>query len=99
MLQMKMSVPLELEPRVIAASVQIQTAVSSVIVLEPVTKETHVKLVNTVEQHNFTFSLKHIIICELPTLFICLLKFDYFEDLPFITCYLLSLKWWCPTNS
>ena len=94
-----MSAPLELEPRVITASVQIQTAVSSVIVLEPVTKETLVKLVNTVEQHNSTFTLKHIIICELATWFICLLKFDYFMDRHVITSYLLSLQWWCPTNS
>ena len=40
-----MSAPLV--PLVIAASVQIQSAVSLVIVLEPGMKETHVKLVNT----------------------------------------------------
>ena len=44
--------------RVIAASVQIQLAVSLVIVLELGTKETHAKLVNTVERHYFTFTLK-----------------------------------------
>ena len=45
---------------VIAASVQIQTVVSIVIALEPGTKKTRVKLVNTVEQHNLTLTLKHI---------------------------------------
>ena len=45
--------------RVIAGSVQIQSAVSLVIVLEPGMKETRVKLVNTMKQHNFTFTLKH----------------------------------------
>ena len=54
-----MSAPLEL--CVIAASVQIQWAVSLVIVLEQGTKETHVKLVNTVEQHKFTFTFKHTV--------------------------------------
>ena len=44
-------------PRVIAASVQIQSAVSLVIVLEQGTKETCVKLVKTVVEHNFTFTL------------------------------------------
>ena len=53
-----MSAPLV--PRVIAASVQIQSAVSLVIALELGTKETHVKLVYTVEQHNFTLTFKHM---------------------------------------
>ena len=51
-----MSAPLV--PRVIAVSVQILSAVSLVIALEQVTKETCVKLVNSVEQHNFTLTLK-----------------------------------------
>ena len=55
MLQMWMSVPLV--PRVIVASVQIQLAISLVIALEPGTKETHVKPVNTVERRDFTFTL------------------------------------------
>ena len=58
-----MSAPLV--PHVIVASVQIQTAVSLVIALEPGTKETRVKLVNTVEQHNFTLKLKHIHISKI----------------------------------
>ena len=53
-----MNVPLV--PCVIAASVQIQWAVSLVIVPELGTKETHVKLVNIVERHYFTFTIKHI---------------------------------------
>ena len=53
-----MNVPLV--PIVIAVSVQIQSAVSIVIVLELGTKETHVKLVNIVEEHYFTFTIKHI---------------------------------------
>ena len=54
-LQMKMSAPVV--PRVVADSVQIQSAVSLVIALEPGMKETHVKLVNTVEAHDYTFTL------------------------------------------
>ena len=50
-----MSAPLV--PRVIAASVQMQWAVSDVIVLAPGTKGTHVKLVNTVKQNNITYLL------------------------------------------
>ena len=46
--------------RVIAASVQIQSTVLLVIVLEQDTKEIHVKLVNTVEQHNFILTFKHM---------------------------------------
>ena len=53
-----MSAPLV--PHVIAASVQIQSEVSLVIVLEPGTKEIHVNLVNTVEQQTFTLTLKYI---------------------------------------
>ena len=44
-------------PHVIAVSVQIQSAVSLVIVLGQGTKETCVELVNTVVQHDFTFTL------------------------------------------
>ena len=49
-----------LVPRVVAVPVQIQTVVSLVIALEQGSKETHVKLVNRVEQHNFTLTLKHV---------------------------------------
>ena len=50
-----MSAPLV--TRVIVASVQMQSAVLLVIVLELGTKETHVKLVNTVERHNLHLHL------------------------------------------
>ena len=63
-----MSAPLV--PRVIAASVQIQTAVSLVTALEPGTKEAHAKLVNTVKHYNFTLTIKHI--CEIE--FACYIK-------------------------
>ena len=53
-----MSAPLV--PHVLAASVQIQSSVSLVIALELATKEANVKLVNTVEDHNFTFTLEQI---------------------------------------
>ena len=53
-----MSAPLV--TRVIVASVQIQLAVLLVIVLAPGTKETRAKLVNTVERHYFTFTLKYL---------------------------------------
>ena len=52
-------------PRALAASIQIQMALSIVIAPEPGSKETRVKLLNTVEQHNFTLTLKHIDISKI----------------------------------